>query len=69
MRRFLCTAGPAKKKLGIQQKKKAMKSKSETYKIYSELSASRPAACFGFAHLWPTIARSIMVSLSKPSTC
>ena len=30
-------AGPAKKKLGIQQKKKAMKSKSETYKIYSEL--------------------------------
>jgi len=41
----LCVAGPAKKKLGIQQKKKAMKSKSETYKIYSALSAP-PDACF-----------------------
>ena len=39
-----CVAGPAKKKLGIQQKKKAMKSKSETYKIYSKLSAP-PRAC------------------------
>ena len=37
--------GPAKKKLGVQQKKKAKISKSETYKIYSEPSANRPTCC------------------------
>ncbi len=37
--------GPAKKKLGVQQKKKAKISKSETYKIYSEASTTAFRFC------------------------